>query len=182
MNLYKIEAPWNNKYPGYVVFKDSQSRLSDFFIYNNGTDKFLNYTLPLGVAQLEIKQLDILNADFLAALPSILVFSKKAKAVLEKVASNEMEFYECAIQFSDNEHSFYISKIKNYLSLIDFERSSYETNMDGKKELDFWNTIYKCDSFFYIARDQTHKFICIVSQSFVDLCQKEQLNINFRKV
>lgn len=73
-----------------ICFPDPKSRLSSFFIWNEGDGKFLSYSLPKGKMP-SASSSDIFNLhDYFPASLGIPIFSKRAKAVFERKVSSEM--------------------------------------------------------------------------------------------
>ncbi|MCU7064594.1 hypothetical protein K7R09_22600 [Serratia ureilytica] len=158
-----------------IYFLDPKSRLSCFFIWNEGDGKFLSYSRPKGKMP-SVLSSDIFNLhDYFPASLGIPIFSKRAKAVFERKVSSEMLFYECAVE--NVTETMLLCKVNNYFSIIDEEASTFRELGDGSKLIDV--PAYKCDREFFIARDSIYCERIIVSQQFVDLCNEEQLNIGF---
>ncbi|MCS3411525.1 RHS domain-containing protein, partial [Serratia marcescens] len=166
---------WSGQYD--ICFPDPKSRLSSFFIWNEGDGKFLSYSLPKGKMP-SASSSDIFNLhDYFPASLGIPIFSKRAKAVFERKVSSEMLFYECAVE--NVTETMFLCKVNNYFSIIDEEASTFRELEDGSKLIDV--PAYKCDREFFIARDSIYCERIIVSQQFVDLCNEEQLNIGFER-
>ncbi len=175
MNFYNISnLNWN----GWLIdLSNVKSRLSSFFIWNEGDGKFLNYSKPKGKAQTSCQRDVLINADYLPANIGIPIFSKKAKDIFEKRMPSEMSFYECSIECEGSDELFFLCKVENYLSIIDEEKSSFRRLIDGTKLIDIPS--YKYDELFFIARDKVFCERLIVSQRFVDICNEENIKMNF---
>ncbi|BDR57689.1 hypothetical protein [Xylocopilactobacillus apicola] len=113
------------------------------------------------------------NSDYLSANIGIPIFSCRAKSVFETKIPTEISFYECII----DDEFFFFGKIEKYLPIIDEERTTFRTLLDGSRVID--EPIYKTDDDFFITRDKVFCEQLVVSQKFVDLCREEKLNINF---
>ncbi|SUB84233.1 Uncharacterised protein [Pragia fontium] len=175
MNFYTISnLNWNG---GLIDFSNAKSRLSSFFIWNEGDGRFLHYSKPKGKAQISFQRDKLINSDYLPANIGIPLFSKKAKDVFEKRISSEMSFYECSVECEGSDELFFLCKVENYLSIIDEEQSSFRQLLDGTKLIDIPS--YKCDELFFIARDKVFCERLIVSQKFVDTCDEEGIHMDF---
>lgn len=162
---------------GLIDFIDTKSRLSSFFIWNEGDGKFLNFSKPRGIAQKSLHFDKLKNSDYLPANLGIPILSKKSKEIFEKKIPSEMSFHECVIECNGSEETFFLCKIKKYLSIIDEDKSSFRTLLDGSQLLDI--AAYKYDESFFIARDKIFCEKLIVSQKFVDICNEEKIYIDF---
>lgn len=176
--LYKPISTIDNEY-AIVDFKDSSGRLSNFFVYNDGDEKILNYAKPVAIAQHGFTQENIRESDFLQATMSIPIFSDRFKQKLEKILSEEVTFYECSIIVGEKEHQFYIGKLLKLVDLIDKEKSQYRKLSDGTPILSRLAYREDFNESFYIARDTENPHIYEATEAFKKLTEKENLKVNF---
>ena len=160
---------------GVIDFSDPKSRLSSFFIWNEGDGKFLTYTKPKGKSQNSFLQNKVKTTDYFPANIGIPIFSQRAKYIFESRMSAEVTFYECTVE-GINEILF-LCKTNRYLDIIDEKKTIFRTFVDGFKLIDV--PAYQCDVDFFIARDNVFRERMVVSQKFVDICKSENLNIDF---
>lgn len=174
MNIYTISSSFSLG-NGVIDFSDPKSRLSSFFIWNGGDDKFLSYSLPKGKVQSTMRSDKLMASDYFPANIGVPVFSQRAVSIFERRIASEMSFYKCTVENASQTMS--LCKVNNYLTIIDEERTTFRELIDGTKLIDI--PTYKCDKDFFIARDSVFCERMIVSQLFVDLCNEEGLNIEF---
>ncbi len=174
MNIYTISSSFSLG-NGVIDFSDPKSRLSSFFIWNEGDDKFLSYSLPKGKVQSTMRSDKLMVSDYFPANIGVPVFSQRAVSIFERRIASEMSFYKCTVENASQTMS--LCKVNNYLTIIDEERTTFRELIDGTKLIDI--PTYKCDKDFFIARDSVFCERMIVSQLFVDLCNEEGLNIEF---
>lgn len=175
VNIYTISSfSFGN---ALVDVLDKKSRLSGFFIWNDGDGKFLSYLEPTCKLQRNLSKDDLENIDYFPANIGIPIFSHKAKSLFECKGITELSLYKCLLD--GESESIYLCKINNYLPIIDNEKTIFRKLTDGTKLIDI--PTYKCDAEFYIARDAVFCERMVVSQKFVDLCNEGGLNIHFMK-
>ncbi|EPN1383145.1 hypothetical protein ACVGDE_004281, partial [Providencia stuartii] len=63
MNIYTISSSFSLG-NGVIDFSDPKSRLSSFFIWNEGNDKFLSYSLPKGKVQSTMRSDKLMVSDY----------------------------------------------------------------------------------------------------------------------
>lgn len=173
MNIYTISSFSLGN--GVIDFPDPKSRLSSFFIWNEGDGKFLSYSLPKGKVQSTMRSDKLMVSDYLPANIGVPVFSQRAESIFERRIPSEMTFYKCTVENASE--TMLLCKVNNYLPIIDEEKTTFRKLIDGTKLIDV--PVYKCDKDFFIARDSIFCERMIVSQLFVDLCNEEGLNIEF---
>lgn len=173
MNIYTISSFSLGN--GVIDFSDPKSRLSSFFIWNEGDGKFLSYSLPKGKVQSTMRNDKLMVSDYFPANIGVPVFSQRAVSIFERRIASEMSFYKCTVENASKTMS--LCKINNYLPIIDEKRTTFREFIDGTKLIDI--PAYKCNKDFFIARDSIFCERMIVSQLFVDLCNEEGLNIEF---
>jgi len=173
MNIYTISS--FSLGSGVIYFSDPKSRLSSFFIWNEGDGKFLSYSLPKGKVQSTMRSDKLMVSDYFPANIGVPIFSQRAVSIFERRIASEMSFYKCTVENVSEMLS--LCKVNNYLPIIDEERTTFRELIDGTKLIDI--PAYKCDKDFFIARDSVFCERMIVSQLFVDLCNEEGVNIEF---
>lgn len=173
MNIYTISS--FSLGSGVIYFSDPKSRLSSFFIWNEGDGKFLSYSLPKGKVQSTMRSDKLIVSDYFPADIGVPIFSQRAVSIFERRIASEMSFYKCTVENVSEMLS--LCKVNNYLPIIDEERTTFRELIDGTKLIDI--PAYKCDKDFFIARDSVFCERMIVSQLFVDLCNEEGVNIEF---
>lgn len=173
MNIYTISS--FSLGSGVIYFSDPKSRLSSFFIWNEGDGKFLSYSLPKGKVQSTMRSDKLMVSDYFPADIGVPIFSQRAVSIFERRIASEMSFYKCTVENVSEMLS--LCKVNNYLPIIDEERTTFRELIDGTKLIDI--PAYKCDKDFFIARDSVFCERMIVSQLFVDLCNEEGVNIEF---
>ncbi len=173
MNIYTISSFSLGN--GVIDFSDPKSRLSSFFIWNEGDGKFLSYSLPKGKVQSTMRSDKLMVSDYFPANIGVPIFSQRAVSIFERRIASEMSFYKCTVE--NVSETLSLCKVNNYLPIIDEERTTFRELIDGTKLIDI--PAYKCDKDFFIARDSVFCERMIVSQLFVDLCNEEGANIEF---
>ncbi|BEN54332.1 hypothetical protein SMKC058_15960 [Serratia marcescens] len=173
MNIYTISSFSLGN--GVIDFSDPKSRLSSFFIWNEGDGKFLSYSLPKGKVQSTMRSDKLMVSDYFPANIGVPIFSQRAVSIFERRIASEMSFYKCTVE--NVSETLSLCKVNNYLPIIDEERTTFRELIDGTKLIDI--PAYKCDKDFFIARDSVFCERMIVSQLFVDLCNEEGVNIEF---
>lgn len=162
-----------------VDISDKQSRISSYFIWNEGDGKFLKFTKPQGNAQALLTEDEIRFSDYLNCNMSIPIFSKRACGILQREIPEEMEFHDLTVVKNNQRFDFAICKCLKDLELVNRSASTYTTFTDGTPALSkpVLNAVY--DKNFFIARDSIERQIFAVSQKFVDICKKNNLHIFF---
>ncbi len=173
MNIYTISSFSLGN--GVIDFSDPKSRLSSFFIWNEGNGKFLLYSQPKGKIQSTMRRDKLRAPDYFPSNIGVPVFSQKAVSIFELRIASEMSFYKCTVE--NTHETIFLCKVNNYLPIIDEEKTTFRELIDGTKLIDI--PTYKCDKDFFIARDSVFCEQMILSQQFVDLCNDEGLNIEF---
>ncbi|EEF3253768.1 TPA: hypothetical protein O7X39_004500 [Salmonella enterica] len=177
MSFYNLASmDWNGDL---VNFPDKKGRLSGFFIWNEGDGKFLQYTKPRGQTQGAFTIDKLRKADYLPINMGIPVFSERAKRVFERNIPGKMSFFECIIECEGVEFLFYLSKVNEYVNIIDEDKSLFRTLTDGSKIIR--KPFIRYLDGFFIVRDETYCTYLVVSQKFVDMCINENIVIDFLK-
>lgn len=178
MKLYGLEATVSAA--GDIVnLADGKGRIAAYFIWNEGNDKAFQFSKPRADAQGRVKLKDLLAADYLQANIGVPIFSAKGKNILASSIPDHVRFYECLVSCEGQEQVFFLCKVLSYLPLVDKQRSSFRTLSEGEKILT--QAVYRDDieQEFFIARDAEFHERLVVSQGFVELCQREGLHIRF---
>jgi hypothetical protein len=178
MKLYRLDSTVQARGDLFDL-RNPQGRIFDFFILNQGSDKSLQFSKPRAQAQSRIRLQDVLRSDYLNAVIGVPIFSDRARAVLFEAFPDELRFYECVVECQGQELKFFLAKTQLYLPLMDKEKTRYRTLTDGDQIPH--EVVYRTDfeREFAIARDIDWPTQLVVSQRFVDVCQRESLQIGF---
>jgi hypothetical protein len=109
MPLYYLWTTINDEY-AIVDFKDSQHRLANFFIGNQGDGKFLTYTTPAGIAQEGDTRENIGHTDYIASSISIPIFSPTFVDKLGQQLQEELSFHPCIVWCEGEAFPFFLEK------------------------------------------------------------------------
>jgi hypothetical protein len=174
--LYNLESPLFAT-GDLVHLHDTKSRLAEFFIWNEGNAKFLQFVKPRAVAQERLTLSTLLTADYLRADIGIPIFSPLARTALEKHARGQIEFFECVVVCDGEDCQFFLGKVINYLPLVDRKLSEFRTLALGERILS--KAVFRQDveHGFLIARDAEFCERLVVTDRFASLCRSENLNI-----
>lgn len=178
MKLYRLDSTVQARGDLFEL-RNPQGRIFDFFILNQGSDASLQFSKPRAQAQSRIRLHDVLRSDYLNAVIGVPIFSERARAVLSEAFPDELKFYECAVECQGQELGFFLAKALLYLPLMDKEKTTYRTLTDGEQIPH--EVVYRSEfeREFAIARDLDWPTQLVVSQHFVDVCQRESLQIGF---
>jgi len=178
MKLYFLHSSVNAK-GDRVVVSDKQHRIAGYFIWNTNDGKFLNFTTIQGKAQEYLIASEITKSDYLDCVISVPIFSKLAREVFEEEIPEEIRFHPMSVIADVSEFDFYMGKCHKYLDILNKKESQYRSMTDGSPMLSLPVFKKNFDDDFYIARVRDEPQILVVSQKFVDLCEKSRLNIGF---
>lgn len=158
---------------------DRSGRMMSYFISNIGNGKFLKFAKLQAKAQEFLTSHMISNSDFLEADISIPIFSIKAASILSDEIPEQCEFYPVFIDVHGEELEFRLCKIKIYTELINTARSSWIKISDETSLIDQPVFFSSFKHQFLIARDKENPSYWVVSKSFVELCLRHGLSIQF---
>lgn len=178
MFLYYMWTTVNHEF-AVVDFKDTQYRLFNFFVKNQGDGKFLNYATPIGIAQEGYTKETIVTTDYIHTTGNVPVFSEKFVEELGEELKDEISFYKCIIKCEDESFTFYFGKIEKYIDMIDRDKTVYKNSPDGNtivSKLVFKNEFVQN---FFVARDEEYKAYICVSEDFKRMVEQKGLCINF---
>lgn len=162
-----------------VVVSDKQDRIAGYLIWNTNDGKFLNFITIQGRGQDYLTASEIRNADYLDCVISVPIFSKSAREVFKAEFPEEIDFHPISVMADTDKFDFFIGKSHKYLNILNKKESEYRPMADGSPVLSIPVLEKNFDEDFYIARDRDEPQILVVSQKFVDLCEKHKVNIGF---
>lgn len=180
LKLYKIATVIHHPY-AIVGFHKPASDLSEFFNLNIGNEekikrRNLEFIADEGYTLENIGKIDYLNCV------TGLLFSKRFVEVFKDILKNDVKFFPCKINCQGEILlDWYVVQVSRRISIIDREKSIYRTLTDGSETIDFPK--YKENIFetFYIARDTEYVAYCAVSELFKNLCEDNNLKLDFRE-
>lgn len=181
MKTYYIQ-PILNKPETLIVFQGNTDRIVKYFVLNNHDDNFLHFSKLVGVAQKDLKEKDLKRCDYLQGIVNIPIFSSRFVNELSCILKNEIAFYPIEIQCKGISEEFYLAKIKNYMNLIDYEKSGFRTLRDGSRILSYPKIIlHNLSDDFLIARDEKNKSEWIVSEHLKKIVEETGLKMKFNE-
>jgi len=178
MKLYYLQSM--AKSDGDVVeITDKKNRISGYFIWNGNDGKFLQFTKPKGTAQEFLKKTEIIKSDYIVSNISVPIFSSRASEIFRKEIPDEVDFNEIEIISENTKLIFFLCKCRNFYDLLNKEASVFRPLTDGSLILS--HPVFKKfpREEFYIARDINNPQVVVVSEKFLDLCKKHNLQIDF---
>lgn len=178
MRTYYIQSIVN-KSETLIIFQGNTDRLVKCFVLNDNNDKFLQFSKLVGVAQRNLREKDLRMCDYLQGIVGIPIFSSRFMNEFSPILNNEVDFYPIEIQCNGIVEEFYLAKIKNYIDLIDYEKSGFRTLRDGSKILSHPRVINKSLDNFLIARDKENKSEWVVSEEFKNIADRTGLKMKF---
>ncbi|RXO32749.1 hypothetical protein D0525_23675 [Salmonella enterica] len=90
-----------------------------------------------------------------------------------------MSFFECIVECEGVELLFYLCKVNEYINIIDESKSQFRTLTDGSQLIS--KSFFRFVGDFFIVRDIKYCSRLVISQKFVDLCNNENISIDFIK-
>lgn len=93
-----------------------------------------------------------------------------------------MQFFSCSLICQKINLDWYAAKIVRSIPLIDKEASTYWTLSDDEKVLDVVKYRGDIAEQFYVARDDESVTDWVVSELFMELCERNNLRIGFKEV
>lgn len=178
-NIYRMSKP-SNVEEDPIVLRDGSRRLYEYFVTNEISAKFLQFTTAVGKAGEHLSAEQIGDCDLLEANDAIPIFSLRAKELLSATIPDEVEFHPLKTDVHGTEKIFWLCKVKKYCDVIDAATSA-RLRLSGGVGFDGIVYCKQFDAPFHIARDRSHPFLVVVSDAFVDLCRKRNLMIDFTR-
>ena len=108
-----------------------------------------------------------------------LLFSDRFVNTLGKKLEQDMQFLPCTLICENQEFKWYAARINRRLSIIDEEASIYEELMDGEKTIDLPRFRKDITTPFFIAKDIVWDTYYVVSELFKELCENNNMLIEF---
>lgn len=158
---------------------DGSRRIYKYFVLNEGDGGFLKFSTPKAQAQEYFDWEKFRSLDFLEANIPVPIFSDRARVVLEKNFSSEIQFFPLEISTMECGARLNLCKITTYRTIVDQNKSTFSNLTDGSKILAHAKYYSDFDKPFNIARDISTPSQVVVSERFVNLCQSENLSIDF---
>ncbi len=174
--LYQLRTI-TKKSDAIIDLKSNSSKIFNYFVSNEGDGNFLNFTTVSFTTQDGYTIEDLKKSDFLQPSSNILVFSKKAKELIDLEVGNELIFYPCIVYYRNEKFDFFVCKITSYEFLVNDKTSKFRTLTDGREVLSF-PVFNRTEENFYIAKDQKFKHIYAISEKFANLINEHKLNID----
>lgn len=179
LKLYRITATLNHPDNMAGFYKDDKE-VYDFFKRNIGNEekirkRDLSFVPGKGYT---LKNID--KTDFISC-PTALLFSEKFFNTLGKELEQEMKFIPCKLICENTTIQWYAARIKRRESIIDEEASVYRTLVDGQKIIKFARYRKDIDIPFFIAEDSKYSSYYVVTELFKELCDNNNISINFVK-
>ena len=123
---------------------------------------------------------NIKKTDYIFTFSAVL-FSEKFVNNIGETLKEEMQFFPCKVICNDTTLDWYAAKITHQFPIIDEEMSEYY-NSDGEKVLDFAKFRTNIEDKFYIARDYKEITEFVVSDLFKNLCEENELKLDFKEL
>lgn len=180
MKTYYIQSILN-KPETLIVFQGNTDRLVKYFVLNDDDGKFLQFSKLVGVAQKDLREEDLKKCDYLQGIVGVPIFSSRFVNELSYILENEVVFFPIEIQCKGAVEEFYLAKIENYMSLIDYEKSGFRTLRDGSKILSHPRVIHNSLDNFLIARDEKNKSEWIVSEKLKKIAEGIGFKMKFNE-
>lgn len=165
-----------------VVFSGNSDRIVKYFVLGNGDGKFLQFSKLVATTQNDLQDSDLEVCDYLQAVIGIPIFSKRFVDTMASALGEEVMFFPIEIQAKKKILTFFLTKINNYKSLIDYEKSGFRLLQDGSKILSTPRIFKESLEEYYIARDNQTMSEWIISEKFKDLVEKHKLKMKFASV
>lgn len=180
LKLYKIATSIHHTY-AIVVFHKPESDISEFFQFNIGNEekiarRNLEFIAEEGYTLENIRETDYLDGG------SGLIFSKRFVEVFIDILKDDVKIFPCKINCQGEILlDWYVVQVLRRISIIDKEKSIYRTLTDGSEIIDFPKYKENIIEPFYIARDTESVAYCVVSELFKNLCEDNNLKLDFRE-
>lgn len=168
--LSQIETN-SNQILNFKSLSDTE-RYWDIFIYKMNLIK-LKYLKPILIPSRGYSYSQLQEWDFFNCVIPIPIFSEKFTARMKDVIIDEMEFVPCELISTKGNIIANMGLIKNNLPLLNEEKSGKRFLSNGDTVLDLPLVYDSQPNDFYIARDQKHPNLYVVSERFKELCDDE---------
>jgi hypothetical protein len=171
-----------NKPNTFIEINGSHGSMTKYFLSNVDNEKFIDNVKFSAVAQSGFTKKTLLDMDYLhdIRMGNIPVFSERFVDSMNEYLHQMVDFYPCRVLLNGDDYQFYISRIKQVLSVIDKDASGYRTLTDGSKIIDEPIIIKQTiEQSLLIVRDADYKSIVIVSELFKDIATKKKLKMKF---
>lgn len=178
MNLYYLWTTVDDEL-AIVDFKDSQSRLFDFFVKSEGDGVFLKHVTPVGIAQEGYNKHSLAETDYVHSSNNIPVFSARFVEKIGVLLQDDLEFHQCTILCEDESFLFFLGKTKKYIEMIDYDLSEYRLSTESSRSLSRITFKRNFDESFFIARDKEYNTYLSTTEDFKELTDNAGLNIYF---
>ena len=181
LKIYQIDTTINNpdNMAGYQ--KNDGEDIYSFFRLDMGDEDIIKKKKMIFIAGNGYTKQNIGKTDYIFC-PCALLFSERFVKKVEAVLINELQFIPCKIMCQGDTYEWYAARIIRRLPLIDKEASTYITLSEGEKIYDIIKYRTNIEDNFFIAKDVDSITDFAVSELFRELCVKNELNINFKKV
>ncbi len=110
------------------------------------------------------------------------LFSCRFVEKVGQLLKDDITFYPCSLTCQDQRLNWYAAKINRSIPLIDTDKSIYKMLDDDVKLLEKESYREDISEIFYIAKDERHQSRFFVSELFKNLCDENNLHINFKQV
>lgn len=177
LKLYRIDTTLNHPYNGARIEKYNKD-IGNLFCSDEGDEeKILKFGLTF-VAQKGYTLKNISNTDCMISAIGLL-FSGRFINILGKKLEEDIQFYPCILKCENIDFKWYAIRIKRRIPIIDETTSIYRELSDGIKFLDVPRFKKDISTPFFIAKDTVWKSCYVVSELFKELCEKNNMLIEF---
>lgn len=177
IKLYRIGTTINHPDDMAGFAKDDKD-IYAFFKLNKGEEERIRKRDLRFIAGKGYNLSNINETDFIKSSTALL-FSKRFYEKLGAKLEQEMLFIPCKLMCENTVIDWYAVRIKNRAQIIDEEASIYRTLSDGQKIIKFARYKKDVSTPFYIAEDTIYPVYYVVSESFKDLCDANDIHIRF---
>jgi hypothetical protein len=170
-----------NKPNTYIEINGSFDRINPMFTIGYNIDK-LKYFKITANAQKGLTDKLLNEADYLEdiRMGNIPVFSEKFVEKMGNHLSGFIEYYPCNVNLKENNYLFYIAKINNLYSVVNYNKSGKRKLTDGSDIISAPYVIkHEIDEKLLIIRDTEYKTKVIVSELFKKIVEENKLKIKF---
>lgn len=168
-----------NKPETLINFSGNNDRLVRYFVLNKDDGKFLQFSKVSGTAQKNLQDADLEICDYLQGIVGIPIVSERFVEKLAPVLEEQVTFFPIEVKAKDKTLTFFLTKINNYMDLIDYEKSGFRLLEDGTKILSTPRIIKQSLQEYYIARDKKTMSEWIVSEKLKTLVERHKLKMKF---
>lgn len=177
LKLYRITTKINHP-DNMAGFYKNDKDVYDFFKLNKGDEKMirkrdLSFVAGKGYTVKNINDTDFINC------PTALLFSEKFVNLLGNELEQELQFIPCNLLCENTAFKWYAARIIRKVSVIDKEASIYRKLVDGQKIIKFVRYKKDINIPFFIAEDTEYSSYYVVTDLFKELCENNNILINF---